>query len=275
MQLRAQNQLNDSSYQLKKGVYMQATATAYDPTWLNYKKHNDIRSRQELVVRYLGLVKYVVRKMIKNYPQALEENDLYQIGILGLSEAIERFDPAYGIKFETYAIPRIKGSIIDELRKLDWIPRSLRAKLNNIREKTVELEQKFAGSYTEDEMANGLGIEVNDLHNWQKDTNSINIFSLDKPLDDTNKQNLYDVVEDKEYIKPDDKIEDEEMKRVLLKAIKKLPEKTRLAITLYYYEKLTFKEIGKILNVSESRISQIHSETVVKLKKEINKLTYA
>lgn len=254
---------------------MQATATAYDPTWLNYKKHNDIRSRQELVVRYLGLVKYVVRKMIKNYPQALEENDLYQIGILGLSEAIERFDPAYGIKFETYAIPRIKGSIIDELRKLDWIPRSLRAKLNNIREKTVELEQKFAGSYTEDEMANGLGIEVNDLHNWQKDTNSINIFSLDKPLDDTNKQNLYDVVEDKEYIKPDDKIEDEEMKRVLLKAIKKLPEKTRLAITLYYYEKLTFKEIGKILNVSESRISQIHSETVVKLKKEINKLTYA
>ncbi len=254
---------------------MQATATAYDPTWLKYKKHNDIRSRQELVVRYLGLVKYVVRKMIKNYPQALEENDLYQIGILGLSEAIERFDPAYGIKFETYAIPRIKGSIIDELRKLDWIPRSLRAKLNNIREKTVELEQKFAGNYTEDEMANGLGIEVNDLHNWQKDTNSINIFSLDKPLDDTNKQNLYDVVEDKEYIKPDDKIEDEEMKRVLLKAIKKLPEKTRLAITLYYYEKLTFKEIGKILNVSESRISQIHSETVVKLKKEINKLTYA
>ena len=254
---------------------MQTTTTAYDPTWLNYKKHNDIRSRQELVVRYLGLVKYVVRKMIKNYPQALEENDLYQIGILGLSEAIERFDPAYGIKFETYAIPRIKGSIIDELRKLDWIPRSLRAKLNNIREKTVELEQKFAGNYTEDEMANGLGIEVNDLHNWQKDTNSINIFSLDKPLDDTNKQNLYDVVEDKEYVKPDDKIEDEEMKRVLLKAIKKLPEKTRLAITLYYYEKLTFKEIGKILNVSESRISQIHSETVVKLKKEINKLTYA
>ena len=254
---------------------MQSTSTAYDPTWLEYKTNNDIRCRQELVVRYLGLVKYVVRKMIKNYPQALEENDLYQIGILGLSEAIDRFDPAYGIKFETYAIPRIKGSIIDELRKLDWIPRSLRAKLNNIREKTVELEQKFAGNYTDDEMANGLGIEVNDLHNWQKDANSINIFSLDKPLDDTNKQNLYDVVEDKDYIKPDNKIEDEEMKRVLLKAIKKLPEKTRLAITLYYYEKLTFKEIGKILNVSESRISQIHSETMIKLKKEINKLTYA
>jgi RNA polymerase sigma factor for flagellar operon FliA len=246
-----------------------------EPIWINYKTSNDISCRQELVVRYLGLVKYVVRKMIKNYPQALEENDLYQIGILGLSEAIDRFDPAYGIKFETYAIPRIKGSIIDELRKLDWIPRSLRAKLNNIREKTVELEQKFSGSYTDNEMANGLGIEVKDLYNWKKDINTVNIFSLDKPLGDTNKQNLYDVVEDIDYLKADNKIEDEEMKRILLKAIKKLPEKTRLAITLYYYEKLTFKEIGKILSVSESRISQIHSETMVKLKKEINKMLYS
>lgn len=248
---------------------------ATDPTWISYKTNQDPRLRQELILRYIGLVKYVVRKMIKNYPQALEENDLYQIGVLGLCEAIERFDPAYGIKFETYAIPRIKGSIIDELRKLDWIPRSLRAKLNNIREKTIELEQKFSGSYTDDEMANGLGIEMDDLHKWKRDFHSINLFSLDKPIDESNKQNLYDVVEDVDYIQANDKIEDEEMKQVLIKAIKKLPEKTRLAITLYYYEKLTFKEIGKILNVSESRISQIHSETMGKLKREINKLTYA
>ncbi len=248
---------------------------AIDPIWLEYKMNNNLDYRQRLVIKYLGLVKYVVRKMIKNYPQALEEDDLYQIGILGLSEAIDRFDPDYGIKFETYAIPRIKGSIIDELRKLDWIPRSLRNKLNTLREKTGELDQKFAGSYTEDEVANGLGIGVSDLHNWKKDVNSINIFSLDKPLDESNKQNLYDVIEDSGYIKADEQIEDSEMKRLLLRAIKKLPEKTRLAITLYYYEKLTFKEIGKILNVSESRISQIHSETMAKLKKEINKMTYA
>jgi RNA polymerase sigma factor for flagellar operon FliA len=246
-----------------------------DTVWIEYKSSNDLHYRQELIVRYLGLVKYVVRKMIKNYPQALEESDLYQIGILGLSEAIDRFDPTYGIKFETYAIPRIKGSIIDELRKLDWIPRSLRAKLNNIREKTVELEQKFSGNFTDDEMANGLGIDLSDLRNWKKDVNSANLFSLDKPLDDSNKQNLYDVVEDTDYTKADEKLEDDEMKRILLKAIKKLPEKTRLAITLYYYEKLTFKEIGKILNVSESRISQIHSETMNRLKREINKMLYA
>jgi len=248
---------------------------AVDPIWFEYKNTNSIRHRQALMLKYVGLVKYVVRKMIKNYPQALEENDLYQIGILGLSEAIERFDPEYGIKFETYAIPRIKGSIIDELRKLDWIPRSLRAKLNSMRDKSIQLEQKFSGNYTDEEMAAGLGIEMKNLNNWKKNYNSANLYSLDRPLDETSKQNLYDVLEDGSYVQADDKIEEEEMKRILLKSIKKLPEKTRLAITLYYYEKLTFKEIGKILNVSESRISQIHSETMTRLKREINKMTYA
>ncbi len=254
---------------------MQQQQQLNDTAWTDYKVNNSLTSRQELVLRYVGLVKYVVRKMIKNYPQAIEESDLYQIGILGLSEAIERFDPAYGIKFETYAIPRIKGSIIDELRKVDWIPRSLRAKINNMKEKTVELEQKFSGNYTDNEVANGLGIEMKDLQSWKKDINAVNMFSLDKPIDESNKQNLYDVVEDADYTNADDQLEDEEMKRILLKAIKKLPEKTRLAITLYYYEKLTFKEIGKILNVSESRISQIHSETMNKLKKDINKMIYS
>ncbi len=248
---------------------------ATDPIWLDYKLNNNLKSRQQLLLRYLGLVKYVVRKMIKNYPQALEENDLYQIGIVGLAEAIERFDPNYGIKFETYAIPRIKGSIIDELRKLDWIPRSLRAKLNTYRDKSVELEQKFSGNYTDAEIANGLGLNEKDVKNIKRDMNSANLYSLDKPLDNNGKQNLYDLIEDQDYVRVDEKLEEEEMKRVLLKAIKKLPEKTRLAITLYYYEKLTFKEIGKILNVSESRISQIHSETMAKLRKEINKMIYA
>jgi len=247
---------------------------ATDPVWQEFKIQHSVKHRQELILRYMGLVKYVVRRMIKSYPQAIEEGDLYQIGILGLSEAIDRFDPDYGIKFETYAIPRIKGSIIDELRKVDWIPRSLRSKLNNLKEKNIELEQKFSGTYTDDEVANGLGIEIKDLHNWRKDMTAVNLFSLDKPLDENSKQNLYDVVEDVDYINADLQIEDNEMKKLLLKAIKKLPEKTRLTITLYYYEKLTFKEIGQILCVSESRISQIHSETMNKLKKEINHLIF-
>jgi RNA polymerase sigma factor for flagellar operon FliA len=243
--------------------------------WQNYKTQATQVIRQELISRYLGLVRYVVRKMIKNFPQAIEEEDLYHIGILGLVEALDRFDLNYGIKFETYAIPRIKGSIIDELRKLDWIPRSLRSKSNMFKEKSVELEQKFGGVYSKTEMAKGLGIKEDELHQWQKDMNSMNMLSLDKPLDEQYKQNLYDMIDDEEEANSENKMEEEEMKRVLLKAIKELPEKTRLAITLYYYEKLTFKEIGEILNVSESRISQIHSETMVKLKKTMNKMIYA
>jgi RNA polymerase sigma factor for flagellar operon FliA len=243
--------------------------------WQQYKKDMSPRLRQELVLRYLGLVKYVVRKMIKNFPQAIEEKDLHHIGVLGLAEAVDRFDLEYGIKFETYAIPRIKGSIIDEMRKLDWIPRSLRSKTNLLKERTIDLEQKFSGSFTDDDVANGMGLKVDELHNLKKEINSVNLLSLDKPIDDAYKQNLYDMVEDEEKTNPDYKIEEEEMKRVLLKAIKQLPEKTRLAITLYYYEKLTFKEIGQILNVSESRISQIHSETMVKLRKTINRMIYA
>lgn len=246
-----------------------------DQIWQSYKTTGNPELRQELTVRYLGLVKYVVRKMIKSYPAAIEEEDLYHIGTLGLIEALERFNLEYGIKFETYAIPRIKGSIIDELRKLDWIPRSLRNKTNMYKEKTVALEQKFSGSYTDREVSNGLGIDEDELNNWKRDMNSLNMLSLDRPMDETNGQNLYDMIEDEEETYADNNLEEDEMRKVLLEAVKQLPEKTRLAITLYYYEKLTFKEIGKILNVSESRISQIHSETMGKLKKSITKMIYA
>ena len=249
--------------------------TNADQVWQTYKATGNPKLRQELTLRYLGLVKYVVRKMIKNYPPAIEEQDLYHIGTLGLVEALDRFNLEYGIKFETYAIPRIKGSIIDELRKLDWIPRSLRNKTNMYKEKTVELEQKFSGSYTDADVSNGLGIKQNDLNNWKRDMNSLNMLSLDRPIDDSNSQNLYDMIEVDEETYVDNNMEEEEMRKVLLESVKQLPEKTRLAITLYYYEKLTFKEIGKILNVSESRISQIHSETMTKLKKSITNMMYA
>jgi RNA polymerase sigma factor for flagellar operon FliA len=249
--------------------------TKSDQGWQTYKATGNPELRQELTLRYLGLVKYVVRKMIKNYPPAIEEQDLYHIGTLGLVEALERFNLDYGIKFETYAIPRIKGSIIDELRKLDWIPRSLRNKTNMYKEKTVELEQKFSGSYTDTEVSHSLGINEDDLNNWKKDMNGLNMLSLDKPVDDANSQNLYDMIEVEEDSYAENTLEEEEMRKILLEALKQLPEKTRLAITLYYYEKLTFKEIGQLLNVSESRISQIHSETMVKLKKTITKMIYA
>src|SRR5512136_2138125 len=143
--------------------------------WKMYKANATTRLRQELVLRYLGLVKYVVRKMIKNFPHAIEEKDLYHIGILGLVEALERFNMDYGIKFETYAIPRIKGSIIDELRKLDWILRSLRSRTNMIKEKMGELDQKFSGAYSDQEIAKSLSIDMSELQNWKKEITSVNM----------------------------------------------------------------------------------------------------
>ena len=192
---------------------------ATDIVWQSYKSKGKPELRQELTLRYFGLVKYVVRKMIKNFPPAIEEQDLYHIGTLGLIEAIDRFDLEYGIKFETYAIPRIKGSIIDELRKLDWIPRSLRNKTNKYKEKTVELEQKFSGSYTDAEVSNGLGIGEDDLNNWKRDMNSLNMLSLDRPIDESNGQNLYDIIEEEEKTDAVNNIEEEEMRKVLLESI--------------------------------------------------------
>ena len=179
------------------------------------------------------------------------------------------------ITLPIYSIKKDTKLILDELRKLDWVPRSLRYRTNLVKEKTVSLEQKLNGEISDTEVARGLSINIEDLYAWKSAMGSLNVLSLDRPIDETKNQNMYDVIESEEHSDPITQIESEEMKKVLLKAIKNLPEKTRLAITLYYYEKLTFKEIGEILEVSESRISQIHSETMIKLKKEMTKMIYA
>jgi RNA polymerase sigma factor for flagellar operon FliA len=189
--------------------------------------------------------------------------------VIGLGEALDRYNPYFGIKFETYAIPRVKGAIIDELRKQDWIPRSLRSKSNMMRRVIEDLEQVNRGEVPAQEVAQHLGISVDEYQHWQSQVNNTSLISLDKPNQNYDEHNLYDVVEDEGSVNALECMEDEEMKKILVKVIKKLPEKARLAITLYYFERLTFKEIGKILNVSESRISQIHSETCERMRKLI------
>lgn len=242
-----------------------------DPTWEAYYEEKASSLRDELMVKYLGLVHYVVNKLFKTMPSNVDREDLVNIGVIGLSEALERYNPYYGIKFETYAIPRIRGAIIDELRKQDWIPRSLRSKSNKIKKVVEELEQASPGHVSDQAVAGLLGISESEYHQWQSQLNRTSLISLDKPNPNFDDHNLYEAIEDTSYSNPIEAIEDEEMKEVLAKAIKQLPEKSRLAITLYYYEHLTFKEIGNILNVSESRISQIHSETIDRLKRALKK----
>lgn len=246
-----------------------------DPIWQTFYKNKTAQLRDELMVKYLGLVHYVVNKLFKTMPGNVDREDLVNIGVIGLSEALERYNPYFGIKFETYAIPRIRGAIIDELRKQDWIPRSLRSKSNKIRKAVEELEQTYRGDVSDHIVADELGISEAEYHQWQSQLNRTSMISLDKPNPNFDDHNLYEAVEDNDSNNPLDNIEDDEMKALLVKVIKKLPEKPRLAITLYYYEHLTFKEIGKILGVSESRISQIHSETVERLHRMLNKALYA
>lgn len=242
-----------------------------DPTWQAFYENKASNLRDKLMVKYLGLVHYVVNKLFKTMPTNVDREDLVNIGVIGLSEALDRYDPYFGIKFETYAIPRIRGAIIDELRKQDWIPRSLRSKSNKIKKVVEELEQVYRGNINDGTIAGQLGISEAEYHQWQSQLNSTAMVSLDKPNPNFDDHNLYEAVEDITSINPLENIEEEELKSLLVKVIKKLPEKSRLAITLYYYEHLTFKEIGKILSVSESRISQIHSETVDRLKRMILK----
>jgi len=243
--------------------------------WQNYSSHRNTAVRQQLVAQYLGLVKYVVNKLKINLPPSVQQEDLLQIGIIGLTEAIDRFDFSFGIKFETYAIPRIKGCIIDEIRKIDWVPRSLRNKKSLINNKMHEFDQNHSGLYSDEDIAKGLDISMKKLNKWKREINLFNVTSLDRPNTENQGTNLYDVIEDDSNESYEHKIEKQEMKSMLLSAINKLPEKTRLAITLYYYEKLNFKEIALILNISESRVSQIHSKTIQNLKNCITKMASA
>lgn len=243
-----------------------------DPLWQKYATERNPELKNQLMMKYLGLVHYVVNNLFKNLPGNVEREDLVNIGVIGLGEALDRYNPYYGIKFETYAIPRIKGAIIDELRKLDWVPRSLRAKSNLIRNAIDRLEQRAPGAFTDEDVATELGITLEEYQSWQNDLNKLNMLSLDRENGyNENEHTLYDVVPNSTIENPLENMENEELKKLVVKALKTLPEKARLAITLYYFEKLTFKEIGRILNVSESRVSQIHSESMNRLKKILQK----
>lgn len=245
-----------------------------EPLWRTYFKDKNPELRNRLMQKYLGVVHYVVSKLFKSIPTYVERDDLVNIGVIGLGEALDRYNPYYGIKFETYAIPRVRGAIIDELRKQDWIPRSLRSKSNMIKKVVEDLEQAYRGDVPTYKVAHLLGISETEYQHWQSQVNQTNLVSLDKPNQNYDEHNLYDIVEDETNPNALESLEEEEMKRILVKVIKKLPEKARLAITLYYFEHLTFKEIGKILNVSESRISQIHSETTERMRKMIKQELY-
>lgn len=229
-----------------------------------------------MILKYIPYVKYIASRLVSGKPPGVESEDLVSFGILGLIDAIEKFDPSKGLKFETYATLRIRGAIIDELRKISWIPKSAFSKLSALNQARSELESDLCREPLDEELAKHMNITVSEVHQIQSYVNYVSIISLDEVFFKSDDEELQfkNTVEDVTSPKPDKILEDEEMLEVLNNALQMLSEKDRIILNLYYYEKLTLKEIGKILDVSESRVSQLHSRAIIRMRENLKKLQY-
>ena len=238
--------------------------------WRDYKTTKQERLRERLILHYSPLVKYVAGRVGVGLPPNIEQADLVSYGIFGLMDAIEKFDLERAIKFETYAISRIKGAIIDELRAIDWIPRSVRYKAREVEKAYAALEARLHRTPTEAEVAGELEISLDDLHTIFSQVSFVNVVALDELLSSGgergDKLSLVDTLQDTKAEDPVGVFETEETKFLLARAIGTLPEREKIVVTLYYYEGLTLAEIGQVLGVTESRISQMHTKAVLQLR---------
>jgi RNA polymerase sigma factor FliA len=241
--------------------------------WRRCKDEDDEKARERLVVAYSPLVKYVAGRMAAGLPSHVEDADLISYGLLGLIGAIERYEPEREIKFETFAVSRIKGAIIDELRSLDWVPRSVRARARDIEKVHSKLENRLQRAPTEEEMAKELGLSLDELRDALLEIANSSVLALDDlwtVADPAGGQiSLLDTIRDPKAVDPQEQIDAAELKDRLAEAIEALPDRERLVIALYYYENLTLREIGEVLGVTESRVSQLHTKAVLGLRSHL------
>jgi RNA polymerase sigma factor for flagellar operon FliA len=242
--------------------------------WREYRKSKDQGVRDRLILTYAPLVKYVAGRLGSGLPAHVDENDLVSYGLLGLIGAIERFDPDRDIKFETYAIARIKGSIIDELRSMDWVPRSVRARARDIERAIADLESRLTRAPTDEEIAAKLGITEEEFQESLLEISRSSIAALDElwssPGSGGDAVALIDTIEDPQAAEPQQAMAHTELREALGEAISRLPEREKLVVTLYYYEELTLREIGEVLGVTESRVSQLHTKAILRLKARLS-----
>ena len=238
--------------------------------WLQYRKSGDQGLRDRLILTYAPLVKYVAGRLGSGLPAHVDEGDLVSYGLLGLIGAIERYEPDRDVKFETYAIARIKGAIIDELRAMDWVPRSVRSRAREIERGIAALEAKLGRAPTDEEIAKRLGITTDELEESLTEISRSSIAALDELWTVSGSGGdqiaLIDTIEDTQGPEPQSALAETEMKEAIAEAIARLPEREKLVVTLYYYEELTLREIGEVLGVTESRVSQLHTKAILRLK---------
>jgi RNA polymerase sigma factor for flagellar operon FliA len=240
--------------------------------WRRYKTEGDDGARERLVVAYSPLVKFIAGRMASGLPAHVDEADLISYGLFGLIGAIERYDLDREIKFETFAVARIKGAIIDELRSLDWVPRSVRARARDVEKANAALEAKLQRAPTEEEMAEKLDMSVDEFNGTLLEIANSSVLALDDlwsfadPDGSGGQVSILDTIQDPNAINPESEADSSEIKDRLTDALEALPQRERLVIALYYYESLTLREIGEVLGVTESRVSQLHTKAVLALR---------
>jgi RNA polymerase sigma factor for flagellar operon FliA len=241
--------------------------------WAEYKSNGTVDARERLILNYAPLVKFVAGRVASGLPQSVDQSDLVSYGIFGLIDAIDKFEPERGWKFETYAISRIKGAIIDELRSIDWVPRSVRTKAREVERAYSKLEGELHRTPEESEVAAEMGISQDDLTTTLSQISYVGIVALDEVVggggdDGGGSTTVGDMIAGT-VGDPVAAFEVEEMKQILADAINRMPDRERLVLTLYYYEGLTLAEIGEVLGVTESRVCQIHTKAILQLRSRL------
>lgn len=246
-----------------------AVPPALQQLWEEFKRSASREVRDKLIVHYAPLVKYVAGRVAAGLPRHVEQGDLVSYGVIGLIDAIDRFDPARGVKFETYGIPRIKGAILDELRAIDWVPRSVRSKAKAVEQAYAKLEADLLRTPSDAEVAAEMGISESELAAVLRQISFVGVAALDQVLaghgDRLDNTTLGETIAD-QSAGPVAIVELKEARRLLADAVTRLGERERAVLTLYYYEGLTLSEIGQIFGVSESRVCQIHTKAVLQLR---------
>jgi RNA polymerase sigma factor for flagellar operon FliA len=244
-----------------------------DEVWKEYKQTGSKQCKDKLLMEYAGLVRYTAQRVAVNLPSSVELGDLVGAGVMGLIKAVEGFDLSRGFKFETFATHKIRGAILDELRALDWVPRSIRQKSKTLQKAYAELEVQLGRMPYDDEVADHLKITLKEYESLLTDVAPTTILSLEESMPsrtgESKSLSLIDTIEDPHETNPLKELGYAEVKRILTETIEQLPEKERLVVALYHYEELTLKEIGEILSLTESRVSQIHSKAMLKLRSRL------
>ncbi len=249
-----------------------------DALWQEYKKFGSLKAREQLIQKHLHLVKYSIGRIMARYQldkEAVSVEDLYSCGVIGLMEAVDGFDPSRMVKFVTYAIPRIRGAIIDELRALDWIPRSLRQRVNQMQAAYAQMERELGRPVNDSELSERLGLQPKQLQELFDQASRMTLLSLDELVqlgDDSQVSREALTKSAAEDVRSG--IQREEVVALLEAAIEELPDRERLVLVMYYVEELTLKEIGEVLKVTESRVCQLHSKAILRLRARLHSMEH-